>query len=63
MTMMPFGKYQDWPFDEIPYAYLAWARDNLDLREELARAIEAELEERRLKKPRRVAVLQKKLKV
>jgi hypothetical protein len=42
----PFGKHYGEDLREIPIQYLEWIRENIDLREPLLSAIDAELERR-----------------
>jgi len=36
---MPFGKYKGWPVSELPYHYLRWLWENVELREPLRTAV------------------------
>ena len=40
---MPFGKHKGKPLVEVPKSYLRWLKENCELREPLATAVDDEL--------------------
>lgn len=44
-TRMPFGKFRGRPVNDLPVDYVAWVRENIELREPLKTAIETRYRE------------------
>ena len=48
---MPFGKYKGQDINALPDEYLLWLLENIELRDPLLSAVEAEVDERGLELP------------